>query len=227
MTLSDDALVTQQADVLSEEELEQAYERWEAPHMVSVSDVEQGSHTLLTVAEIETLHKEAQQEGFKEGYEEGHQAGHEVGLAAAKLEIDALKQHWQYLIDHLATPLEMLDETVENDLLKLSISLARQLVGAELTQQPEHILLVMRSALAALPINDRKLKVFLNPLDIELVKAGLSLDHEETRWQWIEDPLLARGGVRLETADTTVDATVEARLAKLIDKMLGGEMPNG
>lgn len=221
MISSDDALVTRQADVLSEEELEQAYERWEAPHMVSVSDVEQGSHKLLTVAEIETLHKEAQQEGFKEGYEEGHQAGYEAGLAAAHHEIDARKQQWQQLIEHLATPLEALDETVENDLLALSISLARQLVGGELTQQPEHILTVMRSALAALPINDRKLKVFLNPLDVELVKSGLSLEHEENRWQWIEDPLLARGGVRLETADTTVDATVEARLAKLIDKMLG------
>lgn len=223
MTSSDDSLITRQADVLSAEELEQAYERWEAPHMVSVSDIEQGSHSLLTVAEIEELHKESQAEGFKVGYEEGYQAGHTAGLKAGEEDNQALQKQWQQLINHLHAPLKALDDAVEKDLVQLSLTVARQVIGQASTHQPDQILEVMRRALAALPVNDRKLKVFLHPQDIELVQSGLSLDQEESRWQWIEDPSLTPGGVRLETADTTVDASVEARLEKLIDKMLSGQ----
>jgi len=74
-----------------------------------------------------------------------------------------------------------------------------------------------------LPINDRKLKIYLHPQDVELVKMGLSLEHDDSHWHWIEDPLLTRGGVRIETADTRINATVEARLKSVINTLLGEE----
>jgi flagellar assembly protein FliH len=221
MTSSDDVLITEQTDVLSADELANAYQRWEAPRMVSVEDVQQGKHQPLTVQAIEKLHEETRQEAFKSGYEDGHKTGYEAGLAAGQKAMKDKAAQWQKLIEHLNSPLLALDDQVEQDLLQLVQTLAGQFIQYELQLQPERVLDAMRAALAALPINDRKLKVFLHPQDVELVKAGLALDHDDGRWQWLEDPLLKRGGVRLETADTTVDATVEARLARLIEKMLG------
>jgi flagellar assembly protein FliH len=81
----------------------------------------------------------------------------------------------------------------------------------------------MRSALQALPVSDRKLKIYVHPEDMAIVQKGLSLDEEDKQRQWIEDPLLTRGGVRLETADTTIDASVEARLNSVISKLLGDD----
>lgn len=81
----------------------------------------------------------------------------------------------------------------------------------------------VRSAMAVLPINDRKLKIYLHPHDVDVVKKGLAVDDDGVKWQWIEDPLLTRGGCRLETADTRIDASVEARLESVINKLLGGE----
>lgn len=221
MTSSDDVLITEQPDVLSADELASAYQRWEAPRMVSVEDIEQGKHQPLTVEAIEKLHEETRQEAFKSGYEDGHKTGYEAGLAAGQQHIKAQLEQWQSLIEHLNAPLLALDEQVEQDLLQLVQTLAQQFIQYELQLQPERVVDAMRAALAALPINDRKLKVFLHPQDVELVKAGLAMDHDDGRWQWLEDPLLSRGGVRLETADTSVDASVEARLARLIEKMLG------
>ncbi|MEX1200544.1 MAG: flagellar assembly protein FliH [Methylophaga sp.] len=222
MTSSDDDVVTtEQADVLSADELANAYQRWEAPRMVSVEDIEQGKHKPLTVAAIEKLHEETRQEAFKNGYEEGHKSGYEAGIAAGQKHIKQQVAQWQKLIEHLNAPLSALDDQVEQDLLQLVQTLAQQFIQYELQLQPERVVDAMRAALAALPINDRKLKIFLHPQDVELVKAGLALDHEDARWQWLEDPLLTRGGVRLETADTSVDASVEARLSRLIEKMLG------
>lgn len=222
MTSSDDDVVTtEQADVLSADELANAYQRWEAPRMVSVEDIEQGKHKPLTVAAMEKLHEETRQEAFKNGYEEGYKSGHEAGIDAGQKHIKQQVAQWQKLIEHLNSPLLALDDQVEQDLLQLVQTLAQQFIQYELQLQPERVVEAMRAALAALPINDRKLKIFLHPQDVELVKTGLSLDREDDRWQWLEDPLLTRGGVRLETADTTVDASVEARLARLIEKMLG------
>jgi len=223
MTSSDDLVETEQSNVLSSEEIASAYQRWEAPRMVSVSDLEDDDHSMMTVQAIEKLQKEAQEEGFKTGFEQGSEAGHKAGLEAGQQEITQQLNTLKQIITALNTPLLELDQQVESDLMSMVITMTRQLVRRELRAEPEHVIGAMRAALAVLPINDRKLKIYLHPQDIELVKKGLSVEQGDDNWQWIEDPVLTRGGVRLETADTMVDATVEARLASVINKLLGEE----
>jgi flagellar assembly protein FliH len=217
MTSSKDELITRQADTLSEEEIEAAYQRWQAPKMVSVSDVEDPS--LLTLEGIESLQKQAELEGYKIGFEKGEKAGIEAGEQQIIQRVSAIND----LIDALNEPIQQLDQDLEKDLISLVITMTRQLVRRELKTEPDHVIGAMRAALSVLPVNDRKLKVFLNPQDVDLVKTGLAIDHDDSRWQWVEDPLITRGGVRLETADTTIDATVEARLSSVINKLLGEE----
>jgi len=216
-TSSKDELITRQADTISEEELDAAYQRWQAPKMVSVSDIEDPS--LLTLEGIESLQKQAELEGYKAGFEKGEQAGLQAGQQQIAQQVATLNE----LIDAVNEPIQQLDQELENDLINLVITMTRQLVRRELKTQPDHVIGAMRAALSVLPVNDRKLKVFLNPQDVELVKTGLAIDHDDSRWQWVEDPLITRGGVRLETADTTIDATVEARLTSVINKLLGEE----
>ena len=219
MTSSDDLYTTQHANVLSAEELANAYERWEVPRVVSVSDVEAENTNPLTVEALEAVQQAAQEEGFKLGYDEGYQQGHEAGLKAGEADILQQAQQWKALIDSLNNPLKSIDSIVEHDLLSMISLLVRQMVYHELQQKPEMVLTAVREALAVLPVSDRQLKVYLNPEDMELVKNGLKLD-EDTGWQWYEDPLVSRGGAKLVTADTTIDATVETRLNNLISRLL-------
>lgn len=222
MTSSDDLFTTQHANVLSAEELANAYERWEVPRMVSVSDIEAENTNPLTVEALEAVQQAAQEEGFKLGYDEGYQQGHEAGLKAGEADILQQAQHWQSLIDSLNSPLKAVDAQVEQDLLSMLSLMARQMIYQEIRQRPELVLTAVREALAVLPVSDRQLKVYLNPEDMELVKTGLKLD-EDTGWQWYEDPLVSRGGVKLVTADTTIDASVETRLNNLISRLLSQE----
>ena len=219
MTSSDDLYTTQHANVLSAEELANAYERWEVPRVVSVSDVEAENTNPLTVEALEAVQQAAQEEGFKLGYDEGYQQGHEAGLKAGEADILQQAQQWKALVDSLNNPLKSVDSIVEQDLLSMISLLVRQMVYHELQQNPELVLTAVREALAVLPVSDRQLKVYLNPEDMELVKNGLKLD-EDTGWQWYEDPLVSRGGAKLVTADTTIDATVETRLNNLISRLL-------
>lgn len=219
----DDVVETKQADVLSSEEIASAYQRWEAPRMVSVSDLEGEDLSMLTVQALETLQKEAQADGFKEGFEKGKEAGYKAGLESGQQEINLHINALNQVMTALNKPLQDLDQSIEDDLINLVITMTRQLVRRELKAEPEHVIGAMRAALAILPNNDRKLRVFLNPQDIELVKKGLSVEQGDENWQWVEDPLITRGGVRLETANTSIDATVEARLNSVINKLLGEE----
>jgi len=213
MTSSDELISAQSNEVTSEELAD--YKRWQAPHVVAVTNVE---NAFLTVEGIESLQNEAKQEGFKAGFDEGRKAGLEAGQADIIQQLDYLKQ----IMVSLNTPLNDLDQQIENDLITLVTTVARQIVRRELKADPEHVIGAIRAAISVLPINDRKIKIYLNPQDTELVKNGLSLDDDGASWQWLEDPVLTRGGCRLETADTMVDATVEARLESVINKLLGG-----
>ena len=222
MTSSDNELITEQPDVVSSAELNAAYQRWQAPKMVTVTDVENESHKLLTAEDIETLQKDAEEEGYKAGFELGREAGNKAGLAAGQQQITQQLHYLKQILTTLNTPLLELDQQIETDLITLVSTMTRQLVRRELKIQPEHVIGAVRAAMAVLPINDRKLKIFLHPQDVGFVKKGLSLE-DDGGWHWVEDPLLTRGGVRLETVDTTVDASVEARLNSVINKLLGEE----
>jgi flagellar assembly protein FliH len=221
-TSDDDTLVTRHTNILSAEELADAFERWEAPRMVSVSDVE-GDASMLNVKAIEALQQQAQEEGYKAGFEEGHKAGMEAGQEAGKKDIQQQLAYLQQILGSLEQPLTDLDQQIEKDLVNLAITMTRQLLRRELKQEPEHVIGAMRAALQALPVSDRKLKIYVHPDDLTIIQKGLSLEGDDSSRQWIEDPLLTRGGVRLETADTTIDATVEARLNSVISRLLGEE----
>jgi len=219
---SSDVLITEHADEVTAEELAN-YQRWQAPRMVSVDDVEHDPHQFLTVEAIESMQKEAQEEGYKVGFEEGKTAGYQAGIQAGQTEIKQHVTHLNQVLTKLNTPLLDLDQLIENDLITLVTTVVRQVIRRELKTDPEHVIGAVRSAMAVLPINDRKLKIYLHPHDIELVKKGLAVDDDGVTWKWIEDPLLTRGGCRLETADTRIDASVEARLDSVINKLLGDE----
>ncbi|WP_289302931.1 FliH/SctL family protein, partial [Methylophaga sp. UBA3996] len=150
MTSSDDTVVTKQADVLSADEIADAIKRWEAPRMVSVTDVEdKDAPQVLDIKAIEALQQQAQEEGYKAGYEEGHQAGfadgQEAGLKDIQLQVEKLQQ----MLQTLQQPLTELDELLEKDLVNLAITMTRQLVRRELKHQPEHVIGAMRAALEA------------------------------------------------------------------------------
>ncbi len=222
MTTSDDTLVTRHTNILSAEELADAFERWEAPRMVSVSDVE-GDGGMLDVKAIEALQQQAQEEGYKAGFEEGHKAGFEAGQQAGQKDIQQQITYLQQILGSLEQPLGDLGQRIGQDRVNRAITMTRQLLRRELKQEPEHVIGAMRAALQALPISDRKLRIYVHPDDLTIIQKGLSMEGEDSSRQWIEDPLMTRGGVRLETADTTVDATVEARLNSVISKLLGEE----
>ncbi len=197
--------------ILSAEELP-GVENW-CPPTVG----EEGSEPChpVTAREIEEIQRQAREEGFAQGRAEGLQAGQRE-IAARVAELEAV-------LGTLSRPLEELDAEVENELVTLAIAIARQLVRRELKTAPGEVLAVVRNALSALPAAARKVRLRLNPEDAELVREAMSVNEAEQGWQIIEDPVLTRGGCKVETETSQIDATVESRLNAVIAQVLGGE----
>ncbi len=159
----------------------------------------------------------------KQAYEEGYARGLEEGRAAGAAEVAARAQRLDALLAALARPFEELDEEVEQELVRLALAIAQQLVRREIKADPGQIVAIAREALAALPVGARAVRLHLHPEDAQLVAEVLSLGEGRRPWELVEDPVLTRGGCRVVTESSRIDATVEARLAALAAAVLGGE----
>ncbi|MGH8548224.1 MAG: flagellar assembly protein FliH [Methylococcales bacterium] len=182
---------------------------------------------LPTVEEIEAMQKlafeEASKQGWREGYEKGFEQGRNEGFEQGRSDLDRSIGEFRSLLDLLSEPLNNLDEQVEEELVGLSVAIARHLVRRELKTETDQIIAVIREALQALPASARKIRISLNPDDAELVRSALRVDDARPPWELLEDPLLTRGGCRVETETSRIDATVENRLNQVIAAVLGGE----
>jgi flagellar assembly protein FliH len=206
------------AGILTRERID-SYERWELPSVdgarASVVEVEvdDSAARLPTVAELEAIEREAREEGFKAGLAEGR--------AMAKRELVAQTARLEKLYTAVEQPLADFDASVASELAQLATLIAERVLGFEISTRPERMLDVVRQAVEALPANARHLRVFLHPDDAALVR-----DHQsggEHTWQVLDDIDLLRGDCRLESENSRLDASVRARLAVVVDAVLGEE----
>ncbi|MCK4707498.1 MAG: flagellar assembly protein FliH [Gammaproteobacteria bacterium] len=166
-----------------------------------------------TAEEIEKWHTEAREEGYQQG------------LKSAEQEIAQQKKQILELINFFEQPLQFLNAEVEQQLNLLAVTLAQQLVRREIRAEPGEIIAVIRESVKMLPVNSRKIKIFLHPEDAEIVRNTLQLDEldEEQSWKLVEDPMITRGGCEIKSEQSTINVTLENRLQALAASILGGE----
>ncbi len=151
--------------------------------------------------------------------ERGYREGFERGLSEAKDRAKRLER----VLDHLAQPLQELDQSVADSLVDLACQIARQVVRRELQVDRTQVIQIAREAIDALPASARNVRVVMHPADAELVGELLDDIGSERRWQLDEDPLLARGGLRIVSESSTIDQRVEQRLQRIVGRIVRDE----
>ena len=171
----------------------------------------------LTLEELESIRQEAYNEGFATGEKEGfHSTTLKVRQEAEAVllpKVAALEQ----LMANLFEPIAEQDTQIEKSLVDLVQHITKQVIQRELAIDSTQIEHVMREALKLLPLGVGNVRLYINPQDFEQVKA-LRERHEET-WRIVEDEALLPGGCRVETEHSRIDATVETRVARVMDKL--------
>jgi flagellar assembly protein FliH len=167
-------------------------------------------------ADLDAVEREAWDKGYAEGREAGLAAARQE-QQAAQAEIDRRVQQLGSILEFMSRPLAELDAQVQRQLAVLAGAIARQVVRRELKIHPDDIIGVIRDTVA------RDVRVHLNPEDATLVRSRLTEVTSERAWSITEDPILPRGGCRVTSENSTIDAQVEQRVGAAIAAVLGDE----
>ena len=194
-------------------------ERWSLP---TVEGPSIHRRNRLSVGELEELERAAWEEAFAQGKE--------AGLAAARMEIETRRAELEQqasrlnsILDLLAQPLKQLDAEMQRQLVMLSFTLAKQLVRRELKADPSQVIGIVRDTVALLPIAVRNVRVHLHPEDANLLREKLADTTADRAWSIVEDPVQSRGGCRVTTENSQIDARLETRLGAALSSLLGDE----
>jgi flagellar assembly protein FliH len=183
--------------------------------------------SVLTVDEIEAMQKQAYDEAFaqgkKDGYSQGFNEGSQQGYEKNVQVLQKKATEFVSLLESLSQPFKDLDAEVEKELVKLAMAIATQIIRREIKLDPGQVIAAVREAIKVLPLSSQKIGLYLHPEDAELVRSALSLDEMSPAWGIVEDPLITRGGCKVNTEVSHIDATVENRLAAVIATLFGGE----
>jgi flagellar assembly protein FliH len=188
------------------------YQRWE-PATLEHSDVQRAQ--MPTAAALEAIHQEARQEGFDAGFVEGVEVGRRQGEAQVAEEV----RRMQGLLDNLSEATGGLEQALSEELLALALEISKQILRQALKVRPELLLPVVRGVMESLPQNTPHPHLHLNPEDAELVRARLQTEIAHGGWKIIEDQRVLRGGCRIETQVSEIDATVENRWQRLAEAL--------
>jgi len=156
----------------------------------------------------------------REAFDEGYAAGYDQGITAAIAEVQRLEA----VARNAGTAFTEFEEKLAPQLLSLATAIARQIVRREIAIDKEIVLPVMREAFEQLTGSETGKQLFLNPADVELVRAHLSEDAGTSPWRIIEDPRIESGGCRIATRESDIDATVETRWRRTV-AALGDPLP--
>lgn len=202
------------------------FNAWHAPtmdgHTINLEATEQSRSsstdvsTPVTAQNLEQIRDAAYQEGLEKGRVEG---------------LDAVKLENQQTIDSLNNILNScqlkqgdFDEQICEQLVSMTIAIAKQVIRRELSVAPDEIMAVIRESIAFLPNAKDKITLKLHPEDALLVRETYQLDNESERmWTIFEDPSMQRGGCIISTDTSTVNADLDNRIAMIVTQLLGDE----
>jgi len=209
------------------------YQRWDVPNVKRLKQ-QALKKAGLTAGQLEEIQKQAYDEGFKlgkkegygEGLKEGKEKGYQQGMQEGQNEIAQTVKYFEQIMTFLTTPIEQVNENVEEELIHLSMATAKQIIRREIRMDPGQIIAVIKDALTALPANSKKIKVYLHPSDAQIARENLKNDTEgqdtET-WSVIDEPNITRGGCQIKSEASQIDASIETRVAEIAARLLGSE----
>jgi len=183
---------------------------WEAPRHLA-----ERSSGPLTAERLAAIEEQAHAEGLARGLEEGRRQGErEVAEQARRLGA---------LLAEIAPATALVDELFLGQVGELVLAISRQFVRREIAREPGEIVRVVREALAALPVAATTIRISLHPEDAALVNERLKPEGFTHSIRIVEDLGMSRGGARVETDVSVVDASVEARFGAIAASIFGDE----
>ena len=189
-----------------------AFEAWQAPELLGHKE------PVLDAAAIEAIRQGA----FDQGFAKGLAAGEAEGLARTQERAD----QFLALLENIDQPLREMDAHLAGELANLAALVAGELARTAITTDPALLLGHLQRISEALPSLQHPPKIFLHPLDREMIVAyinELPEEHPAKGWALLDEPSLDRGDCRLQGRDSTLNADLTQLAKEMVKRALNGE----
>lgn len=147
----------------------------------------------------------------RRAFERGRQQGFHEGQQEAQRQKVQHGRQLERVLNELRGRFAELESGAADAVLDLAIEIARQVVRREIEIQRDAVLPVVREAVGAIIDEQTHPRVHLHPDDLWLIQADLDTDGLYQGCRFVPDASIARGGCRVETAQSEVDATLATR----------------
>jgi flagellar assembly protein FliH len=202
--------------------------RWKFASFASGSGFAGNSNVHLDSAEEHLSGKQMAQRALESAYQRGLAEGFRAGNEHVRNESGEMSNRVDQLVESMQSQFATMDTEVADAVLGLAFSLARQIIRSELESRPELVAGSVRDALQSLALKATYPGIYLNPADLNLIKSSLGEELSLRGCRLVADPGISRGGCRLESDTSMVDATIESRWERALSNMgyTGSEFDN-
>ena len=147
---------------------------------------------------------------------EGRSAGHAAGVAAARAEQAQAVARAHAVLHQAQAERSAILEGLVDEVAQLALAVARRVLEREVEQSPEEVVAL---ATRLLPAARGAVTLHVHPDGVPMLEADPEIGG---RARVSADASLAPGGLRLESEDGWVDASLEGRFARAISPLEGG-----
>jgi flagellar assembly protein FliH len=162
------------------------------------------------IADLERLKQLETAEAHQRGVEDGLRRGREEAASEVKRAFDQIA----HALEELAQVKRQLRQQAEQEIVKLSLAVARRILYRELTTDPGSIEGIVHAALQKLEQREAS-KVRVWPAGVPAVRAALDRNGSRSGLEVVSDPGLATGAILFETSVGELDASVETQLQEI------------
>ncbi len=159
----------------------------------------------------------------QQSYNSEQKNGYDDGLKQAQQQLDEYKQTFEAIFSSFDNALKEIDQEVIQAITQLAISISKQIIRRELQTNSEQVISVVKEGIALLPLDKSRLILHLNPRDISIVQKVFNQDDIVHSYSLVEDPSVQRGGCKLATDESVIDATIDSQVAQIAAKLLGSQ----
>jgi flagellar assembly protein FliH len=162
----------------------------------------------------------AERNAFLDGYAQGERAGADAASKRSEATLRALTS----AIDDLVKLRTDIIQRTERQMVQLALSIARRIVGREISLDRSLIVAMARVAVERLG-SHASATVRLHPDDYAAIAAALSHHTDSPHVQVVADPAVQRGGCLVDSDFGFMDVSPDAQFDELARRLLEDPAP--
>lgn len=172
------------------------------------------------VKEVERIKKQAYDMAFKKGYSEGVQKGVEEGLHR----VEGIKKNAEDVLTEAHRVSREYIERQKSEIIDLALSIAQKVIGYRVNTDDSIIIKTVNDSINSAVVKEQVI-IRVNPMDYAILDCRMDelskAAGENAILSIIRDNEIKRGGCKIDTGMSIVDATIDAQLEKIKEALLG------